>query len=191
MTAATSPADAVPTPSAWRRLPWIVPVAVLWFVVRPFLAAAILYQGTIVPPVPREQNVVTSHSNGASRHFLSMKLRSLFLGIILASLPMSPETAQQFDSACNDGADLAVQASEIRQKSDISIDTMLSRAYEVNRPRYLGAKIDPDPIFSEVSLEAILFAYSSDTDDLTGTQVHERFYAVCRERLNSESDNEP
>ncbi len=119
-----------------------------------------------------------------------MKLRSLFLGIILASLPMSPETAQQFDSACNDGADLAVEASEM-QKSAISMDAMLSRAYEVNRPRYLGAKIDPDPIFSEVSLEAILFAYSGDAAHLTRTQVHERFYAVCTERLNSESESEP
>ena len=120
-----------------------------------------------------------------------MKLRSLFLGIVLASLPLSPETAQQFDSACNDGADLAVEASEVRQKSAISIDVMLSRVYEVNRPRYLGAKIDPNPIFSEVSLEAILFAYSSDADDLTRTQVHKRFYAVCTERLNSESEDEP
>jgi hypothetical protein len=120
-----------------------------------------------------------------------MKLRSLFLGIILASLPISPETAQQFDSTCNDGADLAVKASEIRQKSATSIDEMLSMAYEVNRPRYLGAKIDPDPIFSEVSLEAILFAYSGDADDLTRIQVHKRFYAVCTERLNSESGDEP
>jgi hypothetical protein len=68
---------------------------------------------------------------------------------------------------------------------------MLSRAYEVHRPRYLGAKIDPDPIFSEVSLEAILFAYSGDADDLTRIQVHKRFYAVCAERLNSESGDEP
>jgi hypothetical protein len=44
---------------------------------------------------------------------IPMKLRSLFLGIILASLPMSPETAQQLDSTCNDGANLAVEASEI------------------------------------------------------------------------------
>ena len=120
-----------------------------------------------------------------------MKLRSLFLGTILASLPMSPESAQQFDSACNDGADLAAEATEIRQESAISIDAMLSRAYEVNRPRYLGAKIDPDPTFSELSLEAILFAYSGDAADLSRAQVHERFYAVCRERLNSESEDEP
>ncbi len=120
-----------------------------------------------------------------------MKLRSLFLGIILASLPMSPETAQQFDSTCNDGANLAAEASEMRQKAATSIDEMLSITYEANRPRYLGAKIDPDSIFSEVSLEAILFAYRGDATDLTKTQVHERFYAVCRERLNSESGNEP
>jgi hypothetical protein len=141
--------------------------------------------------MPRWKNVVSSQWSGLSLDFPPMKLRSLFLGIILASLPLSPETAQQFDSACNDGADLAVEASEIRQKSAISIDAMLSRAYEVNRPRYLGAKIDPDPIFSEVSLEAILFAYSGDTDDLTRTQVHDRFYTVCTERFNSESENEP
>jgi hypothetical protein len=120
-----------------------------------------------------------------------MKLRSLFLGIVLTALPISPETAQQFDSACNDGANLAVEASEMRHKAAISIDVMLSRAYEEHRPRYLGAKIDPDPIFSEVSLEAILFAYSGDASDLTQTQVHERFYAACTERLNSESGNEP
>ena len=67
---------------------------------------------------------------------------------------------------------------------------MLSRAYQENRPRYLGAQIDPDPIFSEVSLEAIRFAYSSYANSLTGTQVYERFYAACRENLNSESGNE-
>jgi hypothetical protein len=122
---------------------------------------------------------------------IPMKLRSLFLGIVLASLPMSPETAQQFDSTCNDGADLAVEALEMRQKAATSIDEMLSRAYEVNRPRYLGAKIDPNLIFSEVSLEAVLFAYSGDATDLTRTQVHERFYAVCRDRLNSESADDP
>ena len=32
MTAAASPADTVPTRSAWRSLLWIVPVTVLWFV---------------------------------------------------------------------------------------------------------------------------------------------------------------
>ena len=120
-----------------------------------------------------------------------MKLRSLFLGIILASLPMSPETVQQFDSTCNDGADLAVEVLEMRQRATISIDEMLSRAYSVNRHRYLGAKLDPAPIFSEVSLEAVLFAYSGDATDLTRTQMHERFYAVCRERLDSESEEEP
>ena len=120
-----------------------------------------------------------------------MKLRSLFLGIVLASFPMSPQTAQQFASTCNDGADLAVEALEMRQKAAISIDEMLTRAYEVNRPRYLGPKIDPAPIFSEVSLEAVLFAYSGDATDLSGTQVRERFYAVCRERLDSESEEEP
>jgi len=120
-----------------------------------------------------------------------MKLRSLFLGIILASLPMSPETVQQFDSTCNDGADLAVEALEMRQRAAISIDEMLSRAYAVNRNRYLGAKIDPARIFSEVSLEAVLFAYSGDATDLTRTQMRERFYAVCRERLDSESEEEP
>jgi hypothetical protein len=120
-----------------------------------------------------------------------MKLKSLFLGIVLASLPMSPQTAQQFDSTCNDGAELAVKTLEMRQKAATSIDEMLSIAYEVNRPRYLGAKIDPDPIFSEVSLEAILFAYSGDAADLSRAQVHEPFYSVCRERLNSESEDEP
>jgi hypothetical protein len=79
----------------------------------------------------------------------------------------------------------------MRQKAATSIDEMLSIACEANRPRYLGAKIDPDSIFSEVSLEAILFAYSIDATDLSRTEVHERFYAVCRERLNSDSDNEP
>ena len=73
-----------------------------------------------------------------------MKLKSLFLGIVLASLPMSPQTAQQFDSTCNDGAELAVKALEMRQKAATSIDEMLSIAYEINLPRYLGAKIDPD-----------------------------------------------
>src|SRR6266446_10541401 len=137
--------------------------------------------------MPRWQDVVSSQWSATRMDFPPMKLRSLFLGIILASLPLSPETAQQFDSECDDGADLAVEASEIRQKSAISIDVMLSRAYEVNRPRYLGAKIDPDPIFSEVNLEAILFAYSGDAADLSRAQVHKRFYAVCAERLNSES----
>ena len=80
---------------------------------------------------------------------------------------------------------------EMRQKAATSIDEMLSIAYEINLSRYLGAKIDPDPIFSEVSLEAILFAYSGDAADLSRTRVHERFYAVCRERLNSESGEEP
>lgn len=92
---------------------------------------------------------------------------------------------------CNDGAGLAVEASEARNSAvTISIDDMLSRAYQENRPRYLGAKIDPDPIFNEVNLEAILFAYSSDADYLTRTQVHERFYAECRQNHNSESGNE-
>lgn len=122
---------------------------------------------------------------------IPMKLRPLFLGIILASLPMSPETAQQVDSLCNDGANLAVEASEARTSAAaISIDNMLWRAYQKNRPRYLGPKIDPDPIFSGVSFEAILFAYSTDANSLTTTQVHDRFYAMCRQNLNSESENE-
>ena len=75
-----------------------------------------------------------------------MKIKPLFLGILLAALPMSPQTAQQVDSMCNDGANLAVERSEARNNAAaISIDDMLSRAYQENRPRYLGAKIDPDP----------------------------------------------
>jgi hypothetical protein len=120
-----------------------------------------------------------------------MKIKSFFLGILLTALPMSPQTAQQVDSMCNDGANLAVEASEARNNAArMSIDDMLSRAYQASRPRYLGAKIDPDPIFNEVSLEAIRFAYSSDANSLTGTQVYEQFYAACRQNLNSESGNE-
>jgi hypothetical protein len=120
-----------------------------------------------------------------------MKIKPLFLRIFLTALPMSPQTAQQIDSLCNDGANLAVEASEARNNAvAISIDDMLSRAYQENRPRHLGAKIDPDPIFSEVSLEAIRFAYSSDANSLTRRQVHEQFYASCRQNLNSESGNE-
>jgi hypothetical protein len=120
-----------------------------------------------------------------------MKIKSLLLGILLTALPMSPETAQQVGSICNDGANLAVEASEARNNAvTISIDDMLSRAYQENRPRYLGAKIDPDPIFSVVILEAILFAYGSDANSLTRTQLHERFYAACKQNLISESGNE-
>src|SRR5258708_31606358 len=120
-----------------------------------------------------------------------MKMKPLFLGIFLTALPMSPQTALQVDSICNDGANLAVEASEARNKAvAISIDDMLSRAYQENRPRYLGARIDPNPIFSEVILEAILFAYSGDADSLTKAQVHERFYSVCKQNLSSESGNE-
>jgi hypothetical protein len=45
-------------------------------------------------------------------------------------------------------------------------------------------------IFSEVSLEAVRLAYSSDANSLTRTQVRERFYETCRQNLNSESGNE-
>ena len=120
-----------------------------------------------------------------------MKIKPLFLGIFLTALPLSPQNAQQVDSMCNDGANLAVEAYQARNSAvTISIDDMLSRAYQENRHRYLGARIDPNPIFSEVSLEAILFAYSEDADSLTRTQVHERFYVVCRQNLNSELGNE-
>jgi hypothetical protein len=120
-----------------------------------------------------------------------MMLKSFFLGIVLIALPISPETALQIDSMCNDGANLAVEASEARDEATkISIDEMLSRAYQESRPRYLGPKIDPDPIFSEVSLQAILFAYSRAANRLTRSQVHQEFYSVCRQHLNSESGNE-
>ena len=104
---------------------------------------------------------------------------------------MSPENVQQFDSICTDGADLAIEASEARENpNSISIDEMLSRAYQENRPRYLGARIDPDPIFSEVILQAILFAYGGYADGLTRTQAFERFYSVCRQNINSDSANQ-
>ena len=120
-----------------------------------------------------------------------MKLESFFLSIVLIALPMSPENAQQFDSMCTDGANLAVEASEAREyPNSLSIDEMLSRAYQENRPRYLGARIDPDPIFSEVILQAIFFGYRGDADGLTRKQVYERFYSVCRRNINSESVNE-
>jgi hypothetical protein len=120
-----------------------------------------------------------------------MKLESFFLSIVLIALPTSPENVQQFDSICNDGASLAVEASEARKTPNaLSVDEMLSRAYEEDRPRYLGARIDPDPIFSEVILQAILFAYGGYADGLTRAQVFERFYSVCRRNINSESANE-
>jgi hypothetical protein len=120
-----------------------------------------------------------------------MKLESFLLGIIPTALPMSPENALQFDSMCNDGANLAVEVSEARDGPDtISIDEMLSRAYQENRPRYLGARVDPDPLFSEVTLQAIIFAYGGYADSLTRKQVYERFYSVCRRNINSESVNE-
>lgn len=110
---------------------------------------------------------------------------------MLVALPMSPESAQQFDTMCNDGANLAVAASGAREGPDtISIDEMLSRAYQENRRRYLGARIDPDPIFSEVILQTIIFAYRGDADGLTRKQVYERFYSVCRRNIISESGNE-
>jgi hypothetical protein len=120
-----------------------------------------------------------------------VKLETFFLGIVLVALPMSPENAQQFDSMCNDGANLAVEASGAREGPDtISIDEMLSRAYQENRRRYLSARIDPDPIFSEVILQAIIFAYRGDADGLTRRHVYERFYSVCRRNIISESGNE-
>jgi hypothetical protein len=130
-------------------------------------------------------------SNLLSWRLDPMKLESFFLSIVLIALPMSPENVQQFDSICTDGADLAIEASEARENpNSISIDEMLSRAYQENRPRYLGARIDPDPIFSEVILQAILFAYGGYADGLTRTQVFERFYSVCRRNINSESANQ-
>ena len=120
-----------------------------------------------------------------------MKLESFFLGIVLIALPMPPESVQQFDSICTDGANLTVEASEAQENpNSISIDEMLARAYEENRPRYLGARIDPDPIFSEVILQAILFAYGGYADGLTRKQVFERFYSVCRRNINSGSANQ-
>ena len=83
-------------------------------------------------------------SNPLSWRLDPMKLESCFLSIVLIALPMSPENVQQFDSICTDGADLAIEASEARENpNSISIDEMLSRAYQENRPRYLGARIDP------------------------------------------------
>src|SRR5579862_2231436 len=120
-----------------------------------------------------------------------MKLESFVLSLVLIALPMSPENTLQFDSMCTDGANLAVEASEARQyPNSLSIDEMLARAYEKNRPRYLGARIDPDPIFSEIILQAIFFTYGEHADGLTRTQVYERFYSVCRRNINSESANQ-
>jgi hypothetical protein len=120
-----------------------------------------------------------------------MKFEAFFLSIILIAFPTSPENVQQFDSICTDGANLAVEASEARENpNSTSIDEMLSRAYRENRYRYLGARIDPDPIFGEVILQAILFAYGGYADGLTRTQVFERFYSVCRRNINSESANQ-
>jgi len=71
-----------------------------------------------------------------------MKLESLFLGIVLTAL--SPQTAQQFDSMCNDGANLAVEASEARDSAAaISIDEMLSRAYQETELDTWGRKLTP------------------------------------------------
>jgi hypothetical protein len=74
---------------------------------------------------------------------------------------------------------------------EIVVERKRVRGLEIcARRQTLGAKIDPDPIFSEMSLEAILFAYSSDANSLARTRVHERFYAARRQNLDSESGNE-
>jgi hypothetical protein len=102
-------------------------------------------------------------------------------------LPISLDTAQPFDSVCNDAAQLSGEVAEHRDDSaGGSIDEILLKPFAENRPRHLGAKIDPNPIFSELNSEAIYFAYSEKTKDLTAIQVRHRFYSLCWRHFNSQ-----
>jgi hypothetical protein len=114
-------------------------------------------------------------------------LKPLFLGMTLTVLPISLDTAQPFDSVCNDAAQLSAEVAELRKNSaGGSIDEILLRPFAENRPRHLGAKIDPNPIFSELNSEAIYFAYSEKAKVLTATQVRHRFYTYCWRHFNSQ-----
>jgi hypothetical protein len=114
-------------------------------------------------------------------------LKPLFLGMTLTVLPISLDTAQPFDSVCNDAAQLSAEVAELRRTSaGGSIDEILLRPFAENRPRHLGAKIDPNPIFSELNSEAIYFAYSEKAKDLTATQVRHRFYTYCWRHFNAQ-----
>jgi hypothetical protein len=112
-------------------------------------------------------------------------LKPLFLGMTLTVLPISLDTTQPFDSVCNDAAQLSSEVAELRKNSaGASIDEILLKPFAENRPRNLGAKIDPNPIFSELNFEAIDFAYSEDAEGLTATQVRHRFYRICWRHFN-------
>jgi len=114
-------------------------------------------------------------------------LKPLFLGMTLTMLPISLDTAQPFDSVCNDAAQLSSEVAELRKNSaGASIDEILLKPFAENRPRNLGAKIDPNPIFSELNFEAIDFAYSEKAKGLTATQVRHRFYTYCWRHFNSQ-----
>jgi hypothetical protein len=112
-------------------------------------------------------------------------LKPLFFGVTLSMLPISLDTAQPFDSICNDAAQLSGEVAEHRNDSTGgSIDDILLKHFAENRP--LGAKLDPNPIFSELNSEAISFAYSDDAKSLTATQVRHRFYSLCWRHFNSQ-----
>jgi len=113
------------------------------------------------------------------------ELRQLFFGMTFTVLPISLDTAQPFDSVCNDAAQLSAEVAELRKNSaGASIDEILLKPFAENRPRHLGAKIDPNPIFSELNFEAIDFAYSEDAQGLTANQVRHRFYRICWRHFN-------
>ena len=115
------------------------------------------------------------------------RLRQLFFGMTLTVLPISLDTTQPFDSVCNDAAQLSGEVAEHRNDSaGGSIDEILLKPFAESKPRNLGAKIDPNPIFSELNFEAIDFAYSEDAKDLTATQVRHRFYSICWRHFNSQ-----
>jgi len=115
------------------------------------------------------------------------RLKPLFLGMALTVLPISLDIGQPFDSVCNDAAQLSAEVAELRKNSaGASIDEILLKPFAENRPRNLGAKIDPNPIFSELISEAIYFAYSEKAKGLTATQVRHRFYTYCWRHFNSQ-----